>query len=118
MPTVTWPDADELDPAVPLAVDVLELGVVLLELHAAASDTAAASTTVPARRLLSLMTLLGVGISLALRQVGGGFHQPLPDGTAGELVVAQRLLAERRGEARRGRRQVAAGGDAHRVGEM
>src|ERR1700733_8493173 len=48
----------------------------------------------------------------------GGARKPLPDGTAGELVVAQRLLPQRRGEAGRGRGQVPAAGDAHRVGEV
>jgi hypothetical protein len=46
---------------VPLEAVLLEAVLPeLLELHAAASDTAAASTTVPARRLLCLMALLGV----------------------------------------------------------
>ena len=100
------------DAAVLAGVEVL---LVELELHAAASRPAAASSTVPARRLLCLMALLGryfrVFTGLARRQ-------PLPDGTVGELVVAQRLLPQRRGEAGRGRCEVPAAGDPHRVGEV
>jgi hypothetical protein len=57
---VTWPEADELaaPPAELLAVLPVLVVLVLLELHAAASKPAAASTAVPARRLLSLMALL------------------------------------------------------------
>jgi hypothetical protein len=65
---VTWPDEDELA-AAPEAVEPLAGVVALLELpelHAAASNPAAASTAVPARRLLSLMALLG----------GIGFYWP------------------------------------------
>jgi hypothetical protein len=63
MPMVTWPEADELAvvPVPPVALPVPpELAglLELLELHAAASNPAAASTAVPARRLLSLMALL------------------------------------------------------------
>jgi hypothetical protein len=60
---VIWPEADELAvvPVPPVAPPVPpELAglLELLELHAAASNPAAASTAVPARRLLSLMALL------------------------------------------------------------
>ena len=66
MPMVTWPEADEPAAAPEAAVLLAGLVAVLLELHAAASNPAAASTTVPARRLLSLMALLG----------GWGFYWP------------------------------------------
>jgi hypothetical protein len=56
---VTWPDADELAAAVPPEpLEAAGLAAVPLELHAAASNPAAASTTVPATRLLSLIALL------------------------------------------------------------
>src|SRR6185437_10711784 len=60
----------------------------------------------------------GIWTSLALHEVMRGARQALPDRALGELVIAQRLLAQRRGEAGRGRRQVAAADDAHRVGEV
>jgi hypothetical protein len=60
---VTWPELDEVAAALALAVPVeLLLGVVLgllelLELQAATSSPAAASATVPIRRLFALMGL-------------------------------------------------------------